>query len=387
MRVAHLVSHPIPYQAPLYRELARRPELDLTVYFYSDASVRGYHDREFGREVRWNAPLLEGYHSRFLPSAARTGVQMRYGEAPNWDVLQELVAQRYDRIWIHGYAHANTWLATGAGRLGGARILIREEQTLLHERPWYRAALKEVALRALFSSTYGLYIGEQNRRYLRRFGLPEERLFAARYCVDNEFFRARARELRPQRQELRAQFGIDNDAPVILYVGKLIPKKAPLVLLDAFDLVRQRTPCSLVLVGEGDLRPALEQRIRSRAIPDVHLAGFLDQHEIANAYAAADVFCLPSTLNETWGLVVNEALNFELPVVVSDKVGSAADLVRDGQNGFVTPAGDAARLAEALELLVRDEELRGSFGSRGAELVADYSVEACADGIVAACRA
>ena len=88
VRVAHLVSHPIHYQAPLYRELAARPDLDLTVYFYSDASVRGYRDVEFGHEVEWDTPLLEGYRSRFLPSAARTGIQSRYGQRPNWDVLR-----------------------------------------------------------------------------------------------------------------------------------------------------------------------------------------------------------------------------------------------------------------------------------------------------------
>lgn len=387
MRVAHLVSHPIPYQAPLYRELARRSEIDLTVYFYSDASVRGYHDVEFGRAVRWKTPLLEGYRSRFLPSAARTGVQRPYGDPPNWDVLREVWGDGYDALWIHGYAHANAWLAAAGTAFGGTRILIREEQTLLHGRPWYKSALKEVALPALFKRAYGLYIGEQNRRYLRHYGLAEERLFPARYCVDNEYFRTRAAELRPRRDPLRTRFGIEPDVPVVLSVGKLIPKKAPLVLLDAFARVRERRRCALLMAGEGELRGALEEGVRHRSIPDVHLAGFLDQDEISEAYAAADVFCLPSILNETWGLVVNEALNFELPVVVSDKVGCAADLVRHGRSGFVTPAGDATALAEALDLLVSHEELRQSFGRRGAERVAEYSIESCADGIVAACLA
>ena len=142
VRVAHLVSHPIHYQAPLYRELAARPDLDLTVYFYSDASVRGYRDVEFGHEVEWDTPLLEGYRSRFLPSAARTGIQSRYGQRPNWDVLGEVLADGYEALWIHGYAHANAWLATGGAALGGPRVLIRVEQTLLHGRPWYVRALK-----------------------------------------------------------------------------------------------------------------------------------------------------------------------------------------------------------------------------------------------------
>ncbi len=155
------------------------------------------------------------------------------------------------------------------------------------------------------------------------------------------------------------------------------------MLLEAFKRVRERRGCALLLVGEGELRPALE----AAAGPDVRLAGFLNQSELPEAYVAADVFCLPSVEHETWGLVVNEALNFGLPVVVSDKVGCAADLVRDGWNGFVVPAGEPAPLADALEQLVRDADLRALFGERGRELVGEYSIEACADGIVAALEA
>jgi glycosyltransferase involved in cell wall biosynthesis len=386
VRVAHLVSHPIYYQTPLYRELASRPEIDLTVYFYSDASVRGYFDVQFRREVRWDAPLLEGYRSRFLPSSVHTRLQSHWGTPPNWDLLGELARADYDAFWIHGYAHLNAWVAAAIGAARQTRVLIREEQTLLPERPLYKRAVKAVALRSLFARSYGLYIGEENRRYFRHYGIPDERLFATRYCVENDVFRARARELEPQRERLRAQFGLAPEHPAILYVGKLYPVKAPLVLLEAFARVRERQPCSLMVVGEGPLRAAAEELIARRRIPDVHFVGFLNRSQIAEAYAAADVFCLPS-LSETWGIVINEALNFELPVVVSDKVGCAPDLVHHGENGYVTRAGDAGSLAEALGSLVADEALRRRFGRQGRALVASYSIEACADGIVAACLA
>ena len=69
MRLAHIVTHPIQYYAPLYRELSSRPEIDLTVFFASDFSVREYEDPGFGRSVGWDTPLLDGYRYRFLPSA------------------------------------------------------------------------------------------------------------------------------------------------------------------------------------------------------------------------------------------------------------------------------------------------------------------------------
>jgi glycosyltransferase involved in cell wall biosynthesis len=384
VRVAHLVTHPIPYFAPLYRELARRQEIDLTVYFYSDASTRAVHLSEgFGHPIRWATRLLDGYRWRLLPSAAGAPIPEGILRRPNWDVAREVATRRYDVVWAHGYADATTWLVLWAARAAGSRLLIREEATLLEHRPLGKRVLKGVGLRALLSGAGGLYIGEHNRRFLRRYGVPEERLFPARYCVDNDFLRGEAARLGPRRHELRRSFGINDGAPVVLFTGRLVAKKQPLMLLDAFARVRAQTPCWLLVAGDGPLRDEVERR----HLPGVRLAGFLDENELPRAYAAADLLVLPSGWDETWGLVVNEALNFALPVVVTDKVGCAADLVRDGWNGRVVSHRSAGDLAEAIGELVADGKQRRVFGERGRRLVEDYSLRACADGIVAACLA
>lgn len=386
IRVAHLVSHPIQYFAPLYRELAKREEIDLTVYFYSDGSIGEYRDPEFNREISWGIDLLSGYRSRVLPSARRGPVPAKR-RCLHLDIARELIHSRYDVVWMHGYAHASTWVAALAARSTGSRLLLREEQTLLHRRPLLKRVLKDVLLRALFAQVAGLYIGKHNRAYLLRYGVSNERLFPTPYCVDNSTMQLTARELRPQRRALRRSFGINDGRPVILYCGKLIAKKDPLLLLDAFASMRGDVACWLLLVGEGPLRHMLAEFVEARGISNVVMAGFLDQTEISKAYASADVFVLPSRYDETWGLVVNEAMNFSLPVVVTDKVGCAPDLVHEGWNGYIVPAGNAASLAVALRMLVSDAERRAAFGSNSRRLVARHSVAAAADGIVAACLA
>jgi glycosyltransferase involved in cell wall biosynthesis len=387
IRVAHLVSHPVQYFAPLYRELTQRPEVDLTVYVYSDTSARAFYTREFATRVRWDTPLLQGFRWRVLPSARGAAIPSRFLTRPRVDILRDLAAQEYDLIWAHGYAHLTTSLAMLAGRMRGAPVLLREEQTLLHGRPWYNRALKRAALRPLLHRAFGLYVGEQNRRWLLQHGVDPTRLFPARYCVDNDYFQRRATELAARRRELRASFGISTDAPVLVFCGKLIAKKQPLLLLDAFEKLRRRHPCWLLLVGDGPLRGAVEDLVRRRRLPDVRLTGFLNQSELPAAYTAGDVFTLPSAFHETWGLVVNEAMNFSLPLVVSDKVGCGEDLVRAGWNGFVVPHGSVDALAHALGTLVCDSSLRRTFGARSRELVDRYSIAACANGIVAACQA
>jgi glycosyltransferase involved in cell wall biosynthesis len=210
-------------------------------------------------------------------------------------------------------------------------------------------------------------------------------MFRAPYSVDNAFFRGEGARLAPHREEIRRSFGITDAHPVVLFAGKLIPKKQPLRLLDAFASVRAGRPCSLLIAGDGPLRSAMESAVRRQAIPDVHIAGFLNQHELPRAYVAADVFALPSNLHETWGLVVNEAMNFGLPVVVSDRVGCADDLVQQGENGMVVHHDDTAALARSIASLVDDEGLRRRFGAASRARVARYSIEATANGIVAAC--
>ena len=387
VRVAHLVSHPIQYFAPLYRELARRPDIDLTVYFYSDATLREFYDPGFGRAVRWDLPLVEGYRTRICRSAATGEIPSGFFGRPHGDIVREVGFGRYDVVWAHGYAHLTTWLVFAAARARGAGLLIRDEQTLLHGRPWYTRAAKAVLLRALLSQAWGLYIGEQNRRYLERYGVPPARLVAARYCVDNRVLQQRALELRAQRPALRAGFGITDDAPVVLFCGKLVEKKQPLLLLEAFERVQRRQRCWLLIAGDGPLRPAAEDLVARRRIPRVRMPGFLNQTELPAAYTAADLFVLPSARHETWGLVVNEAMNFALPIIVSDTVGCAEDLVRPHWNGVVVSHRDVDALADAIATLVADPEQRRAFGARSLKLVGEYSVEACADGIVAACLA
>lgn len=387
VRLAHLVSHPIQYFAPLYRELSAREEIDLTVYFYSSETAGAFYDKGFGREITWDTPLLDGYRAIFPRSAARTPVDGGPLRRCNLDLIVNLLRHPPDVIWVHGYAHLTAWLAFAAARARRLPFLLREDQTLLHGRDGWRRLAKRALLPLMFRQAVGLYPGEENRRYLCEYGVPQQRLYAAPYAVDNDYFRRAASELRGKRDELRSELGISDDSPVVLFVGKLIPKKNPLVLLEAFAEVRRHRRCWLVFVGDGVLRTEIEARIRSQHIPNVLVCGFRNQTELPRAYAAADMFVLPSSAHETWGLVVNEAMNFRLPVIVTDKVGCAADLVADGHNGFVVPHDNIQSLAAGLARIVDDAELRMALGARSAEIVEKYSISRCADAIVGACLA
>jgi glycosyltransferase involved in cell wall biosynthesis len=374
------------YYAGLYRRIAADPRIDFTAIFSSSAGVRP-GDLGYGRPVSFDADALSGYASVFLRKAERTEHVGSFTSLLDLDVVPELGRRRFDVLWLHGYYSATHLMAATAHLMRGGQLLVREEQTLLSSRPLWKRALKRALLAALFARSTGLFLGRRNHEWFRHHGMPEERLFHVPFCVDNDFFRAEAGRYASRELELRREFGIDGDpGPVILSVGRLIPKKQPVLLLDAFRRVRKDHRCTLLVIGSGPSEPEMREFVKRHEIPDVVFAGFMNQSAISRAYAAADVFTLTSGWDETWGLVVNEAMNFGLPVVVSDKVGSAADLVRHGENGFVFPHDRPDELARYLSLLVFGEDERAAFGRRSTEIVTAWNYDVAADGLVAAVR-
>lgn len=368
-RLGVLTSHPIQYQAPLFRALARRPELDLTVLFCSDDGARPYRDPGFQTVVAWDVPLLDGYRSVLLPRGA-------WGLG-NPSVVGALRRERFDALVVHGWAHPTNWLAYATAAALGLPLLIRGESNGLREARGWRRRAKRVALGWLFRRAAAfLAIGTLNRRFYEAWGVTADRIFWAPYAVDNAFFQQAAAAL-PSRAALRAQHAVPAEHTVFLFCGKLTPAKRPLDALAAYQRLARREQATLLYVGDGPLRRDIETA--SAGDPNVRITGFRNQSALPALYALADVLVLPSAY-EPWGLVVNEALNFGLAVITSDQVGAAADLVRADEGGHVVPVGDVAALTGAMEACHAD----GAPGRRsgGKRVIDEWGIEQCADGIV-----
>ena len=219
--------------------------------------------------------------------------------------------------------------------------------------------IKKIILGWLFRHISAfLYIGEENKKFYEFYGVPEGKLFFAPYAVDNNRFMAAAKELRIRNQELRKRLSIKREAVVILFVGKLIEKKRPFDLLKAYELLSKtqnlKTKIYLVFVGDGALRPELEKYVQEHNLKNVIFAGFKNQTELPEYYALSDFFVLPSGVGETWGLAVNEAMCFGLPIIVSDIVGCGPDLIKNGENGYIFPFGNVEKLSFYLKDLIGD---------------------------------
>ncbi|MFO7586501.1 MAG: glycosyltransferase family 4 protein, partial [Gemmatimonadota bacterium] len=328
-RVAILNSHPIQYFAPLYRRLNAEPDIDITVLFCSRQGLDKYHDTGFGVEVSWDVPLTEGYPHAFLPNLRRGDKEIGgFFDLVNPAVV-EWLRRGFDALWVNGHAYATYVAGILAARAGGTHVLMRTETHQGLSRSALKRMMRKPVLRGLYGSRASfLAIGSRNRDFYRTLGIQADRIFVVPYAVDNAFFRDRAREARTRRQEVRRTHGLPEEASIVLFASKLTERKKPDHLLEAFAALLRRLPdAHLAFAGSGEMEIILRRRAASMGLHSkVSFLGFRNQSELPALFAVSDVFVLPS-VNEPWGLVINEAMAAGLPVVVSAEVGAVPDLV------------------------------------------------------------
>lgn len=382
MKLAMVTTHPIQYQVPWLRMLAARPDVELQVFFamVPDAAEQG---REFGVSFAWDLPLLDGYRYKVLQNRARRPSLTAFAGCDTPGIYAEIRSGRFDAVIVNGWVAKSCVQALFACMLSGTPCVVRGEVNGI--RP--RAAWKRVMHRLLLSRYAAvLCIGARNREYCRARGITPARLFSTPYCIDNRRFANSAADWlrRFTREQLRARFGLNQDRVTLLFSGKFVEKKRPgdLILALKRAVAAGTTNAQILMVGAGPLEPVLREM--AGGLP-VSFTGFLNQSEIAAAYAASDCLVLPSDSGETWGLVVNEAMACGLPALVSDQVGCAADLVRSGETGAVFPCGDLDALGRLIiDLSARPDELRRQ-GERARRLVfADYNFECVVEGVMSA---
>lgn len=389
--MAYLVSHPIQYQAPLLRRISAEPDIDLTVFFCSDLSVREYRDEGFGASVQWDVPLLDGYRHEFLPALGRTD-RLSFWRPLSYGLARRLSKGNYDALWIHGWGYWSHLSAVSSAKRRGIKVLMRGEagSHLLPGSP-FRKAVKNLLLRWLFARVDAfLAIGTPNREFYTTHGIDAGRIFSVPYAVDNLFFQGRASLAAQRRSAFRESLGLQPGRPVILYAGKLMPRKRPADLLEAYVQLspdgRSEPAAYLLFVGDGELREALDRRVEQLGWKSIRMLGFKNQTELPAFYDLCDVFVIPSE-QEPWGLVVNEVMNAGRAVIASDEVGCAADLVQDGENGFIYRVGDVAALTKRLKHILPDVPVSREMGNLSLAKVRRWDFEADIAGLKMALEA
>jgi glycosyltransferase involved in cell wall biosynthesis len=248
---------------------------------------------------------------------------------------------------------------------------------LLDEQKGTRNLLKSVLLKWVYKQVdHAFYVGTNNKNYFKKYGLTDNQLSFAPHATDNERF---AEDKSADAGLIRKKLGISNDEMLILFAGKLENKKSPALLLNAFSELNN-PGMHLLFVGNGDLENEL--KVLAANNPAIHFMDFQNQSVMPGIYQACDLFCLPSKgPGETWGLAVNEAMACGKAILVSDKVGCAIDLVKEGYNGMIFKSGNLKDLKEKLNELTLSNKLLKEYGNNSKQLIADWSFLKIAEAI------
>ncbi|MEM2175408.1 MAG: GxxExxY protein, partial [Candidatus Micrarchaeia archaeon] len=520
------LSHPIHYHTSIYKILAQNKDLDLVVYFYSDFGLGKHIDPQFKTEIDFDKEdILQGYKYVFLKNLSKVK-NFKFFDFINYEIPKIIWKEKPDYVLINSWSYFSDWLVVVASLFSKTKLCLRSENPLCHEakKPKWKIWIKKIILGFLFKQVdIFFYIGKENKEFLKFYGADESKMIFTPYAVDNDYFQKEYEKLKNKKEELRKELGIGEKDIVILFVGKLIPKKRPMDLLKAYETVirnirmrpnmtnniriiekdlsyklnglffeihkelgrfarekqyadlleeklknnnikfkreiilkfndriikvpdfiiedkilvelkrkpvntkddykriiryleitglelgilvnfgleylkprrilnykllrnrKSKYPSSsansdnsyhsdytsknsdygihLIFVGDGPLRQELEDHTKKltnnsdtfvnsdkfvHSDYGIHFVGFQSQKDLPKYYTIADIFVLPSDIGETWGLVVNEAMNFGLPVIVSDMVGCGPDLVKSEENGFIFKTGDIEELKNYL---------------------------------------
>jgi glycosyltransferase involved in cell wall biosynthesis len=381
VRLAYLVSHPIQYQAPLLRRIAQEPDIDLTVLYGSDFSVRGYRDQGFGVDFKWDIPLLGGYNHVFLPRL-RDGNDVTFATPMNRGIVRHLRGTGsepgFDALWVHGYATVNALHGILAAKALGIPVLLRADMWLSDRtRSRSKLLLKWLFFAGLERLTDGvLPVGSLNSQYWAHYFGDRVPQFLMPYAVDNAYFSERVLEARAGRSDLQTELGLDPSRPVILFASKLQTRKLCDQLIEGYSRLSPGPGIEprpyLVIVGDGEQRAELEQQAAATGFNSIRFCGFRNQSELPRFFDLSTVFVLPSR-HEPWGLIVNEVMAAARPVIVTDDVGCAPDLIEDGVNGFVYPVGDVNALEHALRRILDQPGAAQAMGQRAFERITTWS--------------
>ncbi|MGI0487673.1 glycosyltransferase family 4 protein [Pantanalinema rosaneae CENA516] len=378
-RLAIITSHPIQYYAPWFRYLTHQAACELRVFYLWDFGVSDQLDPGFQQVIEWDIPLLAGYEWEFVPNVSPTPGTQHFWGLQNPSLIPQVKAYQPDAVLLMNYNYASLyrflwqWQDTPMLFRGDSHRLVPDRGF----KPW----LKQQWITQLFRHFSAcLYVGQANYHYFRSHQVSPQRLFFSPHAVENDRFFNQAIPATTQAALWKQELGIPAHHAVILFAGKLIAKKRPLDLLHAF-LAANLSNVSLLFVGNGKL----EAELRAAAVNHTHIyfAPFQNQSQMPRTYAIADLVVLPSYgSGETWGLAINEAMCLSKPVLVSDHVGCAADLVQPLQNGLIFPSGDVTALAEFLQTAFADRDRLKRWGEQSRRIIRDYNYARTTQGLL-----
>jgi glycosyltransferase involved in cell wall biosynthesis len=371
-RLAIITTHPIQYNAPLFKLLQQRGRIEIRVFYTWGADVlKDKYDPGFNQSIKWDIPVLDGYAYTFEQNIAKEPGSHHFKGIDNPGLVKNIWGWGADAVLLYGWSF-KSHLQVLRHFHNKKTVLFRGDSTIVDKRHVLKEMPRHLFLKWVYSKVdYALYVGAQNKRYYEACGLKSRQLLFAPHAIDNERFMFPAAGLKDQAHEKRKELGIGEADMVFLFAGKLDKNKNAQLLLDAF-LCLDNARTHLIIAGSGKEEQAL--RLAAGGHSRIHFLPFQNQQFMPVLYRMGDVFVLPS-VSETWGLAISEAMACGKAVLVSDTCGAAVDLVHPGINGYTFSCRSRQSLQDKMDTLSQGREQLAKMGQQSAQLIAEWNYE------------
>jgi glycosyltransferase involved in cell wall biosynthesis len=372
VRVALLTEIISPYRIPVFNALARMKGIELHVIFLAETDPTQRRWLVYKDEIEFSYEVLPAWRCRW----GGWHILVNRGM---WSALERF---QPNSILCGGYNYPAFWEALIWAKFHPVCFAAWIESTSRDQRN--PSVLAEFVKRRFIRNCNSFAVpGKSAFEYVTSMGVPAERIHTAPNAVDNRRFANLARLAREREAQRRTELGLPPR--YFVYAGRVTREKGVFHLLEAYTRLdpELRSEVGLVLVGEETAKNELMQNAAKVYPGTMVFPGFAQRDQLAAFYALADALVFP-TLSDTWGLVVNEAMACGLPIIASDVAGCVADLVQDGENGYVIPSANVGKLAEAMAAFARDPKLASRMGQHSTRLIEGFSPECCAAGLATA---
>ncbi len=365
-KLAIVTTHPIQYYAPVFKLLAK--QVELKVFYSGGEKLVNQYDRGFKQQITWDISLLDGYAYEFLTNSSNQPGSHHFKGIINPDGIEKIDSFEPNAILIYGWSYQShlKFLKHYKNKIP---VYFRGDSTLLDQKKGLKNFLKTLFLKYVYSHVdLAFYVGTANKAYFKYYGLKEKQLIFAPHAIDNTRF---SEDKTDEAAIIREKFKISINNILIVFAGKLEPKKNPMLLLIAFQELNL-PHVHLLFVGNGVLEDDLKLNAK---LNNVHFIGFQNQTQMPIIYRACDLFCLPSAgPGETWGLAINEAMASAKAILVADKVGCAVDLIKD-DNGEIFKSNNVEDLKQKLIALTSNKISLKMMGANSLNHILDWSFE------------
>ena len=376
-KLAIVTTHPIQYHVPWLVRLAEK-DVRIKVFYTWEQSRDGLvYDPGFGKEIQWDIPLLEGYEYKFVQNISTQPGTEHFRGIINPGLNEEIAAWEPDALLVFGW-NFHSHLKCLRYFHHKIPVFFRGDSVLLHEKPGLRKIARRLMLKWVYRHVdYALYVGTHNRSYYLKHGLQPSQLVFSPQAIDIDRFSGHDAHYTRSAQTWKKELGIPSHHLTVLFAGKMTEVKNPDFVLDLAEACKD-LPVSFIMVGNGYLKEPLQQRAKNN--PRVHFLDFQNQRIMPAVYRLGDVFLMPS-LSETWGMAINEAMACGRPVMASNKVGCAADLVLENKTGITFGLHDIKKCRDFLESLYKDRDRLEEMGTSGKALIQFFSFTHIVDSI------